>query len=117
LGEVAGEQRDQEAVRRFLEESLALARADRPDGLPWWLEELAADGAPRHAERAVRLFAAAAAARAGLGLNSPETEAADRERTLAAARETLGEAAFQVAWRAGHDLTPEEAVRHALETR
>ena len=117
LCDVAGEQGDRASARGFLEESLALARAARPDGVAWWLEELAADCAPRHPERAVRLFGAAAAAREGLRLDLPAVEAAERERALAMAREGLGEPACQAAWRVGHALTQEEAIRHALETR
>ena len=37
------------------------------------------------------------------------------EQTLAAAREQLGEAAFQSAWEEGSQWSPEEAVRKALE--
>lgn len=117
LGDVAGQQGDGQAAHSCLKESLALARATRADGLVWWLEELAADCAPRCPEQAVHLFGAGAAAREGLRLDRPEVEAAERERALAAAREVLGEPAFQSAWRVGSALTPEEAIQHALETR
>ena len=64
-------------------------------------------------EDAVRLNAAAAAAREALALRSPRTDAV-RHKNLGAARSALGSAAFEAAWSAGSSWKLEEAVKRAL---
>ena len=67
-----------------------------------------------HTDDAVRLRAAAAAVREALALQSPGGEAI-RQRSLEAAREALGRAAFEAAWSAGRAWTLDDAIKHALD--
>ena len=65
-------------------------------------------------ERAARLCGAAAALREDRGWPLPPAKRAKNDRTVAAARDALGEEAFEAAWDRGHELSLEEAVRDAL---
>ena len=67
-----------------------------------------------HTDDAVRLRAAAAAVREALALQSPGGEAI-RQRSLDAARDALGKAAFEAAWSAGRAWTLDDAIKHALD--
>jgi len=66
------------------------------------------------AERAARLYGAAEARFGSMGfhVSAPDREEYDRMR--AAARERLGEEAWERAWREGHAMTPEQAHAYAL---
>jgi class 3 adenylate cyclase len=89
--------------------------ADRR-GIAVFLEGLAREaGVWGDAERATRLFAAAAALREELGTPRPPAERADYEAHVAATGEQLGPEAFAAAWLAGSTMTAEEAVAYALE--
>jgi predicted ATPase/class 3 adenylate cyclase len=66
-----------------------------------------------HAEDAVRLYAAAAAAREALALRSPHGEAG-RRKSLEAARGSLGDEAFQAAWSAGRGWVLDKAIEQCL---
>jgi predicted ATPase len=66
-------------------------------------------------ERAARLFGAAASLREACHIAIRPAERADYDRHLAAARDTLGEAAFAFAWAAGQALPLDEVVIEALE--
>ena len=62
----------------------------------------------------VRLFGAAAALREAIGAVFSRDERDECERTIAAAREALGEEAFEAAWAEGRAMTMEEAIAYAL---
>ncbi|MGH2602335.1 MAG: ATP-binding protein, partial [Dehalococcoidia bacterium] len=64
--------------------------------------------------RAARLFAAAAAERERLGATLPPNVRRTHDRTVAAIREALGDAAFAAVWSEGQALSLEEAVARAL---
>jgi hypothetical protein len=66
-------------------------------------------------ERGVRLLGSAAARREALEAPLSPHVRRGNEGTLAAARRTLGEAAFAAAWAAGQALSLDEAVAFALE--
>jgi tetratricopeptide (TPR) repeat protein len=73
----------------------------------------AAEGMP---ERAARFAAAAAeTVRVSIGVTFAAPDRRLFERTVASAKESLGEAGFQSAWEAGAAMTLEEAVKFALE--
>jgi non-specific serine/threonine protein kinase len=67
--------------------------------------------------RAVRLFAAAEATRASVGLPQEPQLSVEYETSLQAIRSALGEEAFAVAWEEGRAMTLEQAVACALEDR
>jgi hypothetical protein len=67
-------------------------------------------------ERAARLCGTAAALREDMGWPLPPARCAEHERTVAAAREALGEEAFAAAWVRGHTLPLEEAIIDTLNT-
>jgi tetratricopeptide (TPR) repeat protein len=64
--------------------------------------------------RAARLLGAAAMLQEASGATVPPREQVEPERTSAAVRRVLGDAAFAVAWRAGRALTMEQAIAEAL---
>jgi predicted ATPase len=66
-------------------------------------------------ERAARLLGASAALRDELGTPLPPLIGADHDRASEAAREALGEAAFEAAWAAGGAMPLEEAIASALD--
>jgi non-specific serine/threonine protein kinase len=71
--------------------------------------------AQRRWPRAVRLFGAAAAARAVLGLAAPPAGRARHERELAGVRGELADATFAAAWTEGQAMSLTLAVAYALE--
>ena len=116
LGDLARARGDLDAALGCYRESLALA-GERGD--PLWaadaLDGVAGVAAARgQAERAARLFGAAAALREQLGAAVVPWEHPARERDLAAARAALEPAAFEAAWAAGAALPLEAAVAEAL---
>jgi non-specific serine/threonine protein kinase len=115
---VAREQGDHARAAALLQESLALRRqAGHKRGIARCLEGLAGVGGARgHAERAARLYGAAAALRQAIGVPLPPTDRAVHERGLAAARARLGEAAFGISWAAGQSLALMPAIDYALES-
>jgi hypothetical protein len=85
-------------------------------GVAYALEHLAALAkVERQADRAARLYGAAAALRDRIRSPlSPADHAAYYDRDLAEVRACLGETAFRAAWSAGAALTPEEAAALAV---
>jgi hypothetical protein len=65
-------------------------------------------------ERAARLCGTTAALREGMGWPLPPAKRDEHERTVAAAREALGEEAFAAAWVRGHTLPLEDAITDTL---
>ncbi len=116
LGDLARARGDLDAALGRYRESLALAgeRGD-PRLAAAALDGVAGVAAARgQAERAARLYGAAAALREHLGATVVPWEHPARERDLAAARAALEPAAFEAAWAAGAALPLEAAVAEAL---
>lgn len=97
---------------------LAVEFGDRR-GIAYGLEGVAAALAllPQHADRAARLFGAAASLREAIAVPLPPADAALYERSLAALRATLDEAAVRAAWDAGRALPADAAVAEAFAAR
>jgi hypothetical protein len=66
-------------------------------------------------ERGVRLFGAAAALRAAVGLPQSPAKRATCERDVVSARTAMGDDAFAAAWAAGQELSLEQVIAEALE--
>jgi predicted ATPase/DNA-binding CsgD family transcriptional regulator len=99
----------------LLREGFSYARVfAQPDDLVIKLGDVAwlgyASGQP---EAAARLLGAIAALRAAAEMPAPRMNQTEDERTLAAIRAALGEAAFEEAWQAGADLPLEAAIAEA----
>jgi hypothetical protein len=116
LGLVALSQRDDEAGRALLKESLTIHRElGNRRGIIRSLEEMAEVAATRgEPERAACLFGVTEGLRESLGARLPPTERAKQDRCVAAVRGALGEEAFAAAWAEGRAMPLEEAVRYAL---
>jgi predicted ATPase/DNA-binding XRE family transcriptional regulator len=119
LGEVLRARGDIAAARACYAESLRLGgeMGDRELAAPT-LEGLAAACAVQEAPRwqhAARLLGAAAALRVAINAPLASGERATYDRTVAAARASLGEADFAAAWAAGAALALEQAIALALE--
>jgi hypothetical protein len=71
--------------------------------------------AQNQAERAARLFGAAAGLRESMGMPLSPSEQKDQNRDVEAIRAVLGEEAFAAAWLQGRAMKQEQAVRYALE--
>ncbi len=69
----------------------------------------------RSAERAVLLFGGAATLRESTGARLLEADRVSREREIAGARQVLGDAAFEAAWRRGRALDQDGLVALALD--
>jgi predicted ATPase/DNA-binding SARP family transcriptional activator/class 3 adenylate cyclase len=128
LGRVALHCGDVERAAAWIRQSLLLYREqDRKKGVAVCLESLAAavthssppaEGGARGEERsarAARLYGAAEALRETIGAPLPPANRPDRDRGIAAARATLGEAAFSAAWAEGRVMRVEQAIASALE--
>jgi len=112
LADTAVAQNDYVTARAFGEQSLAEAIAL---GNPWptafCLEGLAdIVAAQGELTWAARLWGAAASLREMFSLLLPPVWHASYERSVAAAREHLGEKAFNAAWEEGRSMTPEQAL-------
>lgn len=80
------------------------------------LEGLARVAAGRgNPERAARLLGASAARRDEVGVSLSPVALVDHHRAVNAAREALGEEAFDAAWHEGHAMPLEESIAYALE--
>ena len=102
-----------------LVESLMIARnlAD-PFATMWALERFAELAvAMRASKRAATILGAAARLREETGLSIPPHEEREHMRLAAATRAALGDDAFDQAWREGHAMELEEAVRYALDSQ
>jgi tetratricopeptide (TPR) repeat protein len=117
LGRVAHDQGDYGAARALLTESLAISwEVGHRGGLVRDLEGLAAVAvAQAQFERAAHLFGALDELRVTVGQPRAPVERAEYERSVAAVRTALGEAAFAAAWAAGRAMPLEDAVALALE--
>jgi predicted ATPase/DNA-binding XRE family transcriptional regulator len=116
LGSVACEAGEYARALRLYEESLELGRRmGLKHTILLCLEGLARVAvAQGRMERAARLCGTTAALREDMGWPLPPVKRAEHERTVAAAREALGEEAFAAAWVRGHTLPLEEAITDTL---
>jgi predicted ATPase/DNA-binding CsgD family transcriptional regulator len=105
------------AAQALYEEALSLLKdVDDKWWMAWCLEGMAEVAvAQRRPERAARLFGAAEALRDAIGVPRPPGFRDYCERDLAAARDSLDEAAFENAWEEGRIMTRERAIEYALE--
>jgi predicted ATPase/DNA-binding SARP family transcriptional activator len=119
LGRVAEQQEEAERAAAFYAESLALGQEqDHRISVLASLEGLARVAAVSgQEERGARLLGAAATHREALGVPLPPHLRPGNERTVAAVRAALGEAAFAAAWTEGRAITLEQAVADALQQK
>jgi predicted ATPase/DNA-binding CsgD family transcriptional regulator len=68
-------------------------------------------------EKAARLLGASDAWMLSSGINQQPADQIEVEKFQSAVRQALGEEAFQQAWQAGHEMSIEEALDYALNTR
>ncbi|MFL5805348.1 MAG: tetratricopeptide repeat protein [Roseiflexaceae bacterium] len=118
LGRVARARGDGLAAARQLTASLAGYREywGNKREIAYCLEELAGLAATtQHPVRATRLFGAAEALRASVGIPLPPVHRADYERDVALVRANMDDATFAAAWAAGRAMTIDEAIAEALE--
>jgi tetratricopeptide (TPR) repeat protein len=117
LGNVACEAGEYARASRLYEESLELGgrRMGLKHTILLCLEGLArVVVAQGRMERAARLCGAAAALREDMGWPLPPAKRVEHDRTVVAARGTLGEDAFAAAWARGHALPLEKAITDTL---
>jgi len=116
LGSVACEAGEYARALRLYEESLELGRRmGLKHTILLCLEGLARVAvAQGRMERAARLCGTTAALRKDMGWPLPPVKRDEHERTVAAAREALGEEAFAAAWVRGHTLPLEDAITDTL---
>jgi non-specific serine/threonine protein kinase len=116
LGRVAHAQHDEQRARACFTESLRLfQQRGNTRGIIECLAGLAGVvGAQGQIERAVRLLGATAAQFEAIGAAMWPADQIDYQRTVAALRAVLGEAAFAAAWDAGRALTLEQAIAEAI---
>jgi predicted ATPase/DNA-binding XRE family transcriptional regulator len=117
LGSVACEAGEYARASRLYEESLELGgrRMGLNHSTLVCLEGLArVKVAQGRMERAAQICGAASALREYMGWPLPPAKRAEHERTVAAAREALGEEVFAATWARGHALPLEEAITDIL---
>ncbi len=117
LGHIARVEGDYAQARGQFIESLNIARYI---GTQWGIFLLLnavgyLAAAERQFERAARLLGAADHLGESIGASLFQTDRADHETSVAAARAALGERAFAAAWAQGRAMTMDEAIAYALE--
>lgn len=119
LARVELDEGDYASAQLHYAESLALAQElDDKRGIIYGLLGLAGVAVrarPEQHQRAVRLAAAAQKLAEVVGIEMERDERLLFERTIAAARATLGEADFSAAWIKGQATTGEQAAAYALD--
>ena len=119
LGSAAKDHGDYAAAYDLCGEGLTISKelGDK-QGIGFALMELADVAAGQgQTARAARLWAAAEALRAAIDSPLPSYMQAGYDRKTAAARVSLGEAAYERAWEVGRAMTVEEAIAYALNTK
>ncbi|MGH8631458.1 MAG: ATP-binding protein, partial [Burkholderiales bacterium] len=118
LGLLAWREGDSAQATALLEESLTLRKAQGSRlGVAECLEALAQIAVAADPTKAGRLLAAASTLRHAIGAPLPSSDLASYERTVAAARLSLGTSVFQATWEEGRTMTLDQAVQHALAVR
>jgi tetratricopeptide (TPR) repeat protein len=118
LGRIARDQYNAKQAAELFAESLTLYRElDHKEGIAWGLVALgglaARQGQPA---RTGQLFGAAEALCEAISISLDPTDRAAYERSMAAAREQIGEMEFTVAWAQGRAMPLEQVIAHALES-
>jgi len=115
LGQCCLAEGDPSSARKHFIESMHLEQeVDHREGIGENLEGIACVTAAQFEfEQAARLFSAAEALRAGLGLPLPPVDAAELEKWKAAVRDGTDEAAYKSAQKEGSVLTMEQAIELA----
>jgi non-specific serine/threonine protein kinase len=119
LGTMARLQGDFALAEVLFKEALVIGRelGDRKEIVIHSLEGLASSVANAFPGRAARFWGAAERERTDIGSPLPPSDKSDYEQQVAAGRAALGDdAAFDLAWRAGREMTLDEAVQYALGT-
>jgi non-specific serine/threonine protein kinase len=116
MGEIEWARGNSGRATELIEEALVMFHAQN---IPWGeigsLEKLAViEQAHGRSDRALRMFAAAAAHREAIGMRRPPVTRAECEQTIAAIRADLGETLFATRWAEGSSLRPPEATAYAL---
>ncbi len=119
LGELARRRDDTSQAEDLHHEALTLrARAGLRPGVAESLESLAALATDQESfSEAARLFGAACALRAEIGLARWPADQAGYDTDVARVRDALGEHAFDAAWAEGEALTVDEAVTYVSRAR
>ncbi|MDQ4009115.1 MAG: LuxR C-terminal-related transcriptional regulator [Actinomycetota bacterium] len=119
LGELARRRDDPSQAEDLHHEALALrVRAGLRPGVAESLESLAALATDQESfSEAARLFGAASALRAEIGLARWPADQAGYDTDVARARDAGGEQVFDVAWAEGEALTVDEAVAYVSRAR
>jgi len=107
---------DYEEAAGFLEEGFALIREVGDwEWVAYALDSFAVlAGAKAQGERAARLWGAAEALRKSIGATLHPTDLPDYDRSVAAVRSQLDEAAWEAAFAQGMAMSAEEAAEYAL---
>ena len=116
LGHVAYIEGDYRSARSLYRASLAIYRdLGNQEGVAACLRSFAALAVKEdRAKHASRLWGAAEALYEAIGVPLPTNEPWSHPQLLAAARQVLGDGAFEAAWAAGRAMTIEQAVANAL---
>lgn len=119
LGELARRRDNTSQAENFHQEALTLqARAGLRPGIAESLEALAALATDQESfSEAARLFGAACALRASIGLARWPADQAGYDADVASARDALGHRDFDAAWAEGEALTIDEAVAYVSRAR
>jgi predicted ATPase/tetratricopeptide (TPR) repeat protein/DNA-binding XRE family transcriptional regulator len=117
LGETALAQGEPTLAITYFGKSLKLSREQGARlYTAWCLAGLAGVAAlDEDPERAAQLWSAAEALRQSIGGRAAPASHAMHERLMAAAREQMGQPAFDAAWAEGQAMTTEQAIELALE--
>jgi tetratricopeptide (TPR) repeat protein len=114
---IAALQHDWDSAFSRLKQS-AIVRAEIGDkgGLVWCLEKLGQVALGKeNAEKAVKIFGAAASIRTAIGSSMDPFDQSGYESDIALLHKGLGEEKFNMAWNQGRVLTLEQAIAFALE--
>jgi DNA-binding CsgD family transcriptional regulator len=119
LGELARRRDDTSGAEDLHHEALTLrARAGLRPGVAESLESLASLATDQESfTEAARLFGAACALRAEIGLARWPVDQASYDTDVARARDALGEHAFDAAWAEGEALTVDDSVAYVSRAR
>ena len=119
LGNISRDQGDYASARSLYERSLDITRelGDR-QGIAYCLESFASlSVGDDNRVLAVRLWGAAERLREEIGSPLAPAEQEEHERAVPAARQALGEEAFDAAWAEGRAMTMEQAIACALDSK
>ena len=116
MGSMASERGDYDQARHFYEEGMVIfSGLGDVRGIAHLFEACAQMAARRGSfERALRLAGAAAALREEFSAPLSPDEEVTLRQTVKSARESMGDAPGDLAWREGHAMSAEKAIQYAL---